>query len=107
MDGVPPIGARRGWSFSDPDRPDQVTIAGGFGQISVCVEVGLKRFERFWTAFSVVASGFDQISVSLEVVLKRFARFPTVFLVAASAFVWISVCVEVALERFGRFWIAF
>ena len=48
-------------------------VTDGFGQICVCVEVGLQRFERFepfWTAFGVVArlSGFanGQIAVCVE-----------------------------------------
>ena len=49
-------------------------MTNGFDQISLCLEVGLERFERFRTAILVVASGFGQISVCVELDLDNFGQ---------------------------------
>ena len=85
-------------------------VTDGFGQISVCMEVGLQRFERFkpfWTAFGVVASGFGQIAVCAELDSDNLGqrlegirrRFRVVWMRHRES----VVSVGVSLERFGAF----
>ena len=82
-------------------------MTNGFDQISLCLEVGLERFERFRTAILVVASGFGQISVCVELDLDNFGqrlegirrRFRVVWMRHHES----VVSVGVSLERFGAF----